>query len=187
MPYNCHQHLIIGGNVKYLPWVLSAICMALLGFVWHDSQLKIEQKDAELASIKQQYDQLVADANSKLEAAHTKAQQIADAANARLTEQANDANEKLQQANQREVQVSVRFRKAMLSNGHVAVISNTSGQTIAISVDIQRSSSGQGRSVDLTIDPGRFKELGEREGWAFVSGDSIKVNQPGCKSLTYTF
>jgi len=108
--------------VKQLPWAISAICVVLLGFVWHDSQTKIAQKDAELASMKQQYDQLVSDANTKLEAAHTKVKQLADEANARLKEQADDANEKLQQANQREVPVAVKFRKAMISNGHVAVI-----------------------------------------------------------------
>ena len=172
--------------MKQLPWAISAICVVLLGFVWHDSQTKIAQKDAELASMKQQYDQLVSDANTKLEAAHTKVKQLADEANARLKEQADDANEKLQQANQREVPVAVKFRKAMISNGHVAVISNTSSQTIAISIEIQRASSGQGRSIDLTIDPGRYKEFGEREGWAFVAGDSIKVNQPGFKSLIFT-
>jgi len=173
--------------VKQLPWAISAICVALVGFVWHDTRLKIEQKDAELASIKQQYDQLVSEANTKLEAAHTKVKQLAEEANARIKEQADDANDKLQLANQREVQVGVKFRKAMISNGHVAVIANASSQTIAITVDIQRGTSGQARSVDLTIDPGRYKELGEREGWAFIAGDSIKVSQPGFKSLTFSF
>lgn len=180
--------------MKFVPWIISVACLGLLGWVWQDSQTKLEQKDAELAGLRQQYSELVTDANSKLEAAHGKVKQLTEEANEKLRlannqlkELAGEADEKIQQANQREVPVTVGFRKAMLSSGHVAAFTNTSGQSIAVVAEVRRASSGQSRSFDITLDPGRKKELGEREGWAFVAGDTITVNQPGHKSLTFNF
>jgi hypothetical protein len=158
---------------KYLPWALSAILAVLWGLSWHDSKTAIEQKDSEIASLKQQYQQLVSDANNKLAEAQSKTQKLVE-----------EANSQIQLANQAEVPVRVGFRKALMSSGNVAGFNNISGQTIAITININRSS-GQSRSFDVTLDAGMTKEIGEREGWAFISGDSITVTQPEHKSKTF--
>ncbi|MBS1129425.1 MAG: hypothetical protein H6R16_427 [Proteobacteria bacterium] len=173
--------------MKFVPWVVSVVCLALLGWVWQDSQAKLAQKDAELVNMKQQYSELVADANVKIAAASSKAKQIAEEANNQIKQLADEANDKLQQANQREVPVSVGFRKALMSNGHVAMFTNTSAQSIAVVVEVSRASSGQTRSFDMTLDSGRKRELGEREGWAFVTGDTLTLSQPEHKSLIVKF
>lgn len=147
---------------KYMPWALSAVLAVLWGLSWHDSKTTIEQKDAEIVILKQQYQQLVNDANNKLA----------------------EAQSRIQRANQPEVPVRVGFRKALMSSGNVAGFNNTSGQTIAISINVSRSS-GQSRSFEVTLDPGMTKEIGEREGWAFIPGDSITITQPGHKSKTF--
>ena len=79
---------------KYLPWFLSAVLTVLLGLSWQDSKQSLAQKDAELAALKQQYNQLVTDANSKVAEANSKLHQLAD-----------EANKKLQLANQPEIPV----------------------------------------------------------------------------------
>jgi Serine hydrolase len=60
------------------------------------------------------------------------------------------------------LEVLVSFRKAMVSSGKVAAIKNASGQSIAVSVKIERGSSGVGRAYELTLDPGQAREIGER-------------------------
>lgn len=172
--------------MKYLPWVISAVCLGVLGFTWQDSRTRLEQKDAELESLRGQYNLLVADANAKIEAANSKAKKIAEEANNLLKQQETEANEKLQQANLREAEVSVKFRKALLSSGHVAGFTNTSSQPVAIVAHVLRASTGQSRSFEMTLDPGRTKEVGEREGWAFLVGDKITVEQPDRKSLIFS-
>jgi hypothetical protein len=54
-------------------------------------------------------------------------------------------------------------------------------------VEVSRASSGQSRSFDITLDSGRKRELGEREGWAFVAGDTLTITQPEHKSLIVKF
>ena len=161
--------------MKFAPWLLSAVLAIFLALNWQHSRAALEQKDAEVQSLKQQYNKLVSEANTKIEEANVKVKQLAD-----------DANKKIEIASQREVQVRVSFRKALLSSGNVAAFTNLSGQTIAITADVERPASGQKRSFAITIDPGKTKEIGEREGWAFVPGDTVKVGQPDHKGLVFT-
>lgn len=153
---------------RYIPWLITVASIGLLVFTWQDSRSQLQKKDLEIANITTQYNKLVSESNAKLK-------QLAD-----------EANQKIQVANQREVQVRVSFRKAFLSSGNVAGIANASNQTIAVTANVDRPSSGQTRSFSLTIDPGQTKEIGEREGWSFISGDVITIAQPEHKSLTFT-
>jgi Glu-tRNA(Gln) amidotransferase subunit E-like FAD-binding protein len=174
---------------KYFPWGLSTVLAIILAAVWVNSNQTIAQKDAEIATLQKQNIDLVNESNTKLgklkDEANEKLKQLAEDATAKVQQLANEANNKLQAANQPEVEVSVSFRKAMISSGKVATIKNASGQSIAISVNIERGSSGGGRTYELTLDPGQAKEIGEREGWAFIPGDRIAISQAGHKSMTY--
>lgn len=160
---------------KYIPWITAAVLLIFLAFIWQDSRNQIEQKNLEIANLRTQLEKIVAESNSKITEANSKYKQLIE-----------EANQKIQLANQREVQVSVVFRKAYLSSGHVAGIVNISGKTIAITADINRPSSGQQQSFRLTIDRGQTKEIGEREGWAFIPGDVITISQPDYKPLAFT-
>lgn len=71
-----------------------------------------------------------------------------------------------------------------MSSGNVASFNNTAGQTIAVTINVNRAS-GQSRSFDVTLDTGMTKEIGEREGWAFIRGDTITVRQAEHKSKTF--
>ena len=135
----------------------------------------ISGKDSEIQALTQKYNSLAADTNAKIAAANTKLQQLAA-----------EANEKLAVANQPEVSVLVSFRKALFGSGDIAVIKNISSQSIPISLTVNRSSTGQQKQLELVFDGGQFKEIGEREGWAFLPGDTIQISQPGHKSLTVT-
>lgn len=174
---------------KYLPWGLSGVLAIVLAAVWVNSSQTIALKDVEIAALQKQNVDLANEANTKLgklkDEANEKLKQLAEEATATVQQLANEANNKLQTANQPEVDVLVSFRKALISSGKVAAIKNASGQSIAISVNIERTSSGGVRAYELTLDPGQVKEIGEREGWAFILGDRIAISQAGHKSMTY--
>lgn len=152
---------------KIAPWLLVIVSLGVAAFIWQDSRTHIERKDAEIAALKGQLDKVLSEANAKYKAL------------------AEEANQKIQVANLREVSVRIGFRKALLSSGNVAAFTNTSGQAIAIDVEIERPSSAQRRTFSLTLDPGQTKEIGEREGWAFLSRDTITVSQPEHKALRF--
>lgn len=160
---------------RVVPWVLSAVLAGAVGVTWFTMNMQLEQKNGELTDFRDKYNQLVSVANRKLqEANQQKATLVAD------------ANEKLHLASQPEVEIQVSFRKALLSSGNVAGLKNTAANTVAITAEIERPSSGAKRSYDLTLDPNQTTEIGEQEGWAFIAGDTIKVSQSDHKTLTFT-
>jgi hypothetical protein len=157
------------------PWVTSAVLTLGLVSMFLYFQDVIKGKDSEIQALTQKYNLLAADANAKIATANTQLQRLAA-----------EANEKLVAANQPEVSVLVSFRKAFFASGDIAVIKNISSQPIPVSLTVNRSSTGQQKQFELVFDGGQFKEIGEREGWAFLPGDTIQVSQPGHKSLTVT-
>jgi hypothetical protein len=40
-------------------------------------------------------------------------------------------------------------------------------------------------SAPVTLDAGRYKEIGGLEGWAFVQGDAVTISQGGHKSKSF--
>ncbi|HEX5125282.1 MAG TPA: hypothetical protein VFW00_00945, partial [Rhodocyclaceae bacterium] len=162
---------------NFLPWVLSVLLAVLWGMSWNDSKTTIEKKDAEITTLQQ----LVNEANRKVDVANLQTRQLVTEANSKIHQMAEEANARIQLANQPEIPIRVFFRKAIMSSGNVAGFNNMSGQTIAVTINVNRAT-GQSRSFDLTLDPGITKEIGEREGWAFIPGDTITVAQAGHKS-----
>lgn len=179
---------------KFAPWILAVILSTLSVSMYVYYKGIIEGKDAEIKSLTDKNSALVADANAKLKeageqirSANARAQEIASDANSKIQALAADANQKIQAANQPEPTVSISFRKALLGSGNVAVIKNTSSQSISLSLAISRPSTNQQNTLDVVLDPARPKEIGHREGWAFILGDSIVVSQPGHKTVTFSF
>ncbi len=161
--------------IRAVPWVLSTALAATLGFTWLSMDAQLERKTQELSDLQDRYKKVIAEANLKLEEASQR--------NAKLVA---TANEQIRLANMREVDVRVGFRKALLSSGQVAGVTNSSGGTIAIGIEIARSSSGAKRNYEFTLDAGQNAEIGEREGWAFISGDTLSVSQAERKTLVFT-
>lgn len=187
---------------KVVPWLVAAVFAIAAAVLHFHYQGVIASKDAELTSVQDQLKAMAASSEAKLKAvseqvaaaeqkaseiaakAAEKVQEIAAAASAKVEEVKAEASTKLQAASLPEATVNVAFRKAIFSSGHVAVITNTSPATISATITASRPS-GVGKRFDLTLDPNRPKEIGEREGWAFVAGDRVQVEQPGHKGRTF--
>lgn len=142
--------------MKYISWAIVVLLGLLLAGVVGIYQIRIVAKDAEIAALKKQFTKLV-----------------------------NEANEKLEHANQPEVPISIAFRKGLVDSGLVAQLRNNSGSTAAITIEVKRPS-GQAKSLEEVIDSNETKEIGESEGWAFIAGDSLTLKQSGHKSKSYT-
>ena len=128
-----------------------------------------------------------ADANAKAIAdeASKKIQEVSSQGDARAKAIADEAGERLKEASLPEVTVLAGFRKGVLSSGSVANVRNVSSTSISLTLTATRSSTNQRRMFRLVVDPNAAKEIGEQEGWAFVKGDVLKVEQPGHKPKTW--
>ena len=130
----------------------------------------LEEKNKEINSLMVQQTKLVDEINKKVDE-HNKF--------------VEEARNEIAAANRPEATVIVNFRKGFVDNGDVAIFSNISGRTTVITAEIARPSSGKTKSFELAFDRGTTRNLGESEGWAFLSGDTVTIHQDGHKSLTY--
>ena len=80
----------------------------------------------------------------------------------------------------RQPPVQVRFRKAVMETGLVAVITPTSNRTVPFRVTMRRPSTGASRDLDLVLPAlgpsGAIKEIGHMEGWNFIAGDELVLH-----------
>ena len=113
--------------------------------------------------------------------AAAKIQETNDQARVRVETLEAEARNKLQAANLPEATVDVTFRKAVMSNGSVALFRNTSQVSTPFAIVAVRPATNQSRKFTPVLDGGRITEIGEREGWAFLPGDVVRVVQPGHK------
>ena len=113
--------------------------------------------------------------------AASRIQETNDQARVRMEALEAEARNKLQAANLPEATLEVTFRKAVMSNGSVAQFRNTSQVSAPFTIVAARPSTNQSRRFTLVLDGGRTTEIGEREGWAFLPGDLVRVVQPGHK------
>lgn len=156
--------------MKYLPWGVSAVLLALLlvVFIWKNNEISMLAR--ENAALDLRVTQLT-DANKKL----------LDDANKKI----QDANKIIAAASLPEVAVTVGFRPALLGSGLVARVNNISGKSIPLTLEAKRPTSGQSKIFNVVVDNGSFVEIGHREGWSFVNGDTITVSQPEHKAKVF--
>jgi hypothetical protein len=119
-------------------------------------------------------------------AATSRAAEIANEAGARMVQLKSEADSRIQAANLPETTTTVVFRNAFIGSGRVATIRNISAKAAPFTALIERPSTQQKRSLDFVIDGNGMKEIGQREGWAFVQGDTIRMAQPNHKAVIYT-
>ena len=188
-----------------VPWALSAVlALGAIGMNFY-YRGALEAKTAELASAQERYTKLEAtssaalkDASDRLTStqsklvevateASKKVQEVSAQAEARTQALAAEANERLKEASLPEVTVLVGFRKALMASGSVAGLKNVSPSSVSLTVTASRPSTGQSKMFRFVIDSSGVREFGEQEGWAFIKGDQLKVEQPGHKGKIWTF
>jgi hypothetical protein len=82
------------------------------------------------------------------------------------------------------VPVEVYTRPAYLGSGLVAVFSNQSSSRVTVSVRLD-AKNGENMEFSLDLDPNGREEVGWMEGWAFKSGDTVRVTHRNHSDLTW--
>jgi hypothetical protein len=75
----------------------------------------------------------------------------------------------------RELPVKLTFRKAVLGDGYVLGIHNTSRQSLSLSVKLTNPTFKRTKSFRVDLDGGATKEIGHAEGWTAMANDSVEV------------
>jgi hypothetical protein len=81
--------------------------------------------------------------------------------------------------------ISVSVRNAIFSTGLVVTLKNTSASDLAVTGEIRRPGAPS-QTRELVISANGVREIGEREGWAFVVGDSIVLSNPQFRDINQT-
>jgi hypothetical protein len=81
--------------------------------------------------------------------------------------------------------VSVSVRHAIFGAGLVVALKNTSPSDLAVTGEFRRPGAAS-QTRELVIPANGAREIGEREGWAFVVGDTIVLSNPQFRDLNQT-
>ena len=89
-------------------------------------------------------------------------------------------------ASKPDLPVLVQTRNALLGPGRVARLVNNSGAaTLDVIATFKNPTSQEERRYNVTLSPGRFKEIGYHEGWIVHTGDQVTLYNAAYKPITY--
>ena len=152
-----------------------------------DTAVRTTEANKKYADLKDEAAKKLSDLNEEASRKLSSAKEEADSKLAQIASEAESklrsADRAVQAANLPEVRLTVAFRKALMNSGQVAVIKSLNPTTTAIALGVRRASTNQQKSLALVFDQGQVKEIGEREGWAFLPGDMLQFTQAGHKPL----
>lgn len=80
--------------------------------------------------------------------------------------------------------VDVTFRAGRPGTGFIAQIDNHSGDAIIVDVQIERAWTNESTTVQIDIPARGMSEIGAGNGWAFASGDTMKISGGTYRGLT---
>lgn len=80
--------------------------------------------------------------------------------------------------------VDVTFRAGRPGTGFIAQLDNRGADPVVVDVAIARPSTGETATVQLEIPARGLGELGPGNGWAFASGDTLRVSGGRYQALT---
>ena len=101
----------------------------------------------------------------------------------RLTAQVASLQSQLLTAKDAKLPALLDFRAGPPGQGFVAQVENQSAETLPVTVEAQRPSTGDKKSFELSVPPRGIAEIGAGDGWAFTNGDSLTVSSGQFKPL----
>jgi len=85
------------------------------------------------------------------------------------------------------VPVNVSWRDASWSGKHkVAIFHNLKDITLSVVVIFRNSSFGESKGYELVLSPGETKEIGWKEGWDVLPGETIELSSDNYLKQTWT-
>ena len=83
-----------------------------------------------------------------------------------------------------EMPVELTYRDAMMGSGLVISLKNRSSRNLSVVATFTNPTLHQEKSFRIDLSAKGFTEFGHIEGWAFASGDNIKIVHNEYKPLT---
>jgi len=83
-----------------------------------------------------------------------------------------------------ELPIEISYRSAILGPGLVAIFKNTGNRHLAVVATFQNPTLKKEENYRLDLAPQSIQEVGHAEGWAFASGDTIKLVHNEYKTKT---
>lgn len=74
-----------------------------------------------------------------------------------------------------EMPIQLSYRRAITGPGLVVSFRNTSNRALAVAVTLRNPSLNQQKIIRIDVSPSQAREVGYLEGWAFASGDTIRI------------
>ena len=100
--------------------------------------------------------------------------------NPKLVEQSRQIAQLQQRMNElgkRDLPVRVGSRKALLSAGRVLMVQNLSAADLPVTAVFGRPGAPS-QTRELVISANGTEQIGERQGWQFADGDSVRLSNP---------
>jgi hypothetical protein len=102
----------------------------------------------------------------------------------RLTAQIAALHSQLLKVKDAALPALLEFRAGPPGQGFVAQVENLSADALPVTVEAQRPSTGEKKSLELTVPPRGVAEIGAGDGWAFTNGDTLMVSSGQLKPLS---
>ncbi len=163
-----------------ISWVISAVLAITLVVVYVQNNSVIQNKDNEIARLKDKLESSLADSSTRQREYEEKI--------ASLNQIIEGARKEVEFASQPEATFMLSTRKPLFGGtGKIAVLKNISSRASPVTFIFRRPSTNQQRQYDMVFDAGQSKEIGEDEGWAVILDDTLEVIQSKHKGASYTF
>lgn len=151
----------------FLPFVIGLVVGALivgiiLGLRVSNQNKIIDKQGKEIASLQEQF------------------QKREENLKAELSKAGEEIKKQFESLAQPDLPVRVALRNAYLTNTKVLQITNFSNTAIRVNVSSDFEGKTQARTIDLP--PNITVELGQKEGFPFRSGDSVKIESQGYRT-----
>jgi hypothetical protein len=82
--------------------------------------------------------------------------------------------------------IVVMYRPAYPNNSLIAQFINPTNKYLAVSATFSNAGLHESRTTVLNIGPAQGVEVGQLQGWQFMSGEKIELSVSGYRPATYT-
>lgn len=82
--------------------------------------------------------------------------------------------------------VSLNHYENRRGRGYIVQIHNQSQKHLAVLIELENPTLEQEQNAAVQLAPGEIREIGEAQGWTFVSGETIRVRQKGYQTASLT-
>lgn len=82
--------------------------------------------------------------------------------------------------------ISLTFHENRKGRGYIVQVHNTSQKHLAVLVELKNLTLNQEITAPVQLAPGELREIGQAQGWTFVSGETVSVRQEGYRLTSLT-